>query len=566
MLNQHNYRLPLGRPVTFDAVFQRWIAHWPERSAAVRQCDEGQGLPTDFIVVTPTFAAPMTPRYLFDPRFLLTTAGLVDDAPLVPEEDLSSLWDFKFPRRSWKLVYYSNVGRTLPYTISHAINRVLAQHQLYATVRTEARSLCGNLDMDEEPVQPTGVFHAPCGSCGPGQMVLATCCSSSIPQPLPCLPHGSMRFFFNDPAFDLGLSEFASAWSMYDRGLTLFMASENFYHMTCPHVLRWIATDSLRALAYNVVHGCDEVLALVFGYLGRQLAASLVAPLFNRTCAHHPSLLDEMDMTGPWCYLGPLGKPRELRDTSGTRYLRCGHFYAVLSPMLLKHHAMVKSASSVMASLSQRMAVAMYQLARVDVVLPGPEHAHRHRSLMDDWASLWQLFHDPERLVLSVLAKLEATGDHDVKMAPWSYRLHSVLFRVFEQCVATTTIGARMLLPVYDDDVVIKDGVPVSHWALNAVPADAVFFNFALTLRDLHRPMPLNGDVCGPRCFSDGYNDVVAAWVRAVAALPIRRWWQAAGKRARSPRRFDDYDSDATEDYSIEERIEEDEEEEKKVN
>lgn len=560
MMDARAYRLPVGRAITFDAQSRSWFAHWPERHAIAKESvDTNPSLGPDYVEVFPMIAPPMTPRFLFAPQFLLDTAGLLDGSPLVPVEDLARLRDP--PRRSWDKVHKANQDRILPFTKAYAIQRVLAQHHLFASARVGGRSLCGNMDTDEEPITPLPVFHGPCTSCGEAQMVVSTCCRDAIEQVKPRFPRGNMQFFMHDSAYDLGLAEFASAWGGYDRGLSVFMETSFQYPMTCRHVLDGIAGDTLRTLAMRVVHGNERVLAVVFDYLGRQLASSLVAPLFGRTCPRHPSLLDAMDRTGPWRFFNAAHELKELRSLSPTRRLHCAHFYALLSPMLLKQYAMVKAGCAVMSSISQAVAVATFQLSQVDTVAPGDGHSDRHRELMDHWATLWLLFHNPERLVLKCMGKLAETGDYDVHQAAWTPMHYGILHLIFDRSVSLGVIGERELLPVYDEKVVVHNRVPSCCWVGQYEPADAVVFNFVVTLRALLRPMPISSSVCGPRCFSDGYSNTVAAWVREVSALPVRRWWQMSAKRGRSPRRYDDYDSDATEDYLVEEEEEEEKEE-----
>jgi len=557
MLNTPEYRLPTGRAVTFNLATRKWVAHWPERSPVLRQTEDTD-LPKETVSIVPMLASPATPRFLFSPNFVLTTAGLVDGAPLVPEEALNKLRDPL--RRSWRQVYFGNLNSPLPYTKAHAINRVLAQQRVYTTARIEGMALCGHQDIEDGNLSPITVYRGPCGLCSERDMVLSTCCELAREQLRPRFPLGSMAFYMHDSCADARAGDFTTAWAEYDRGLSVFMAPREevfLYPMTCHHVLHGIAGDHLRTLVTAVVTGPSEVLQLVFGYLGRQTASALVAPLFGRTCVAHPSHLDAMDRTGPWATRTYTGALARLPASSSLRFLRCAHFHAVLTPMLLRHHAVVHATCAVLACLAQKMAVAMHQLKNTDAVPPGPEHGNRHRELMECWVNLYKLFHSFDDLVIGCLADV-CKYDWDVQRAAITSRLYGNILLAARRVCEVGCPGNCDVFPVYDEAVDIVRGVPITRWQPTSVCADAIFCNLAVVLRVLKRPSSPGADTCGPRCFAPEYSNVVARWVSDVSSLRVVRWWQRDNKRGRSPRRFDEYDSDATEDYRVEETSDDD--------
>lgn len=524
------HTLDVGRPIVFEAETGHWVVPADETGPQEQ--------------VTPANAPPHLPRYLFSVDFHVTSAGLVDGAPLVPLEDLSRLRDP--PRYRWAPVYQAHLakGRLPPYTKARAISRVLSIHRIGLLRRVMGHALCGHPgEYSAVPVEPIAVYRGPCGLCPADKMVLSTCCPRAIEQPLPSFPNDPTRRAFHDPPFDPALSDFTNAWAELDQGHSDFISSHFHYPVTCRHSLSMIGdANGLRTLMLSVLDGPGELLELVGGYLGRQLWSCVVAPLFSRTCAIHPSGLDFMDRTGPWRSFRPVPSGLELVDASRRLLtVRWGYFHYVLTPVLLKQHAKVKSFAQVVDSLARSLRIAGDALSRPPVT--AMDHFRDHRETREFWALLWRCFADFPALVRQTQADL-AMHDADVMAAPWCLFTLPVMEHALDALICRASPSTVTPLLIYDDDLDTVDDEPITRWFSVITLCNMTVFNRTFRLSDFHPPLEDIGDLCGPSCWAGEYDSRVARWTSWVSA---RSPPPHGNKRRRSPRRFDYVDPDSTE-------------------
>ncbi len=588
MAHQYNVRLPAGHPITFDVCARQWVADWTNRSAAARAITDATDADvvvttkhSDRVAIVPMVAPSYLPRFYFSADFMLPSFGLINGVPLVPDEDLAKLRDP--PRYSWRQVYWEAEDERsaqlalggiapFPYPKARAIHRVLSAATLFAAARVGCHALCCHPAEYHASCTPAALasYRGACTYCDVHRLLLSTCCGEAVVQPLPRLPSGHMARFFHDATFDPSGTDFKNAWAEHDHACSAFVAANCHYPMTCRHTIEGAATDTLRGLVASVLLGPGEMAGIVGEYLGRNLFACLVSPLFGRTCAHHPSLLDRMDADGPWTLAKRDRSGRLRRKPDGQlpsvprriRILRCAHFHYVLSPMVLRHAARVQSAARVLASVSQRLAVAQHVLTRPQVPCPGPEHFKPHRQSREMWALLHATFFRPLDFLLETMAQAERENDPD--LAPWCRITTPLLFDVMKGYVvcAPNPWAPPILLNVYVESVTITDELAVTRWIPRPVMAHAMVFNRPLHLAALYTPLPDSCDLCGPSCYEDSYRRGVAEWAKTVGCGPLFRRQTSQMKRRRSPRRYGEVDPDSTEEDVIYETEREEEEEE----
>lgn len=561
-------RVPANTAISYDANSNMWRDQKGER-------------------VTAGNAPALLPMHLFSGGLNYRECGLVNGAPLIPEDDLTT---FRGPVRfSWEPQQNSAPLGSWTRFVLQTNPEELAKHKqrcqrriraaLSGPSRTQAAKLmnynvCGNghvLPAAPAPPGPLFRLRAVCGLHDVRELCLQTCCSKAIAMPLPRMPDTEdSSYWYMDNIYDLIPRE--AEWNL-DLEAHLHSDMSTLTHRgSCEHV--WNQHRDLRSIVAPLLQtrGLASILA---DYLGRALYTSLVRPLSNHTCREHPSFLDKIDrlrLRNNYAVtlfdvlpceraIGLIEEYTEERlyqrlpsftDAPDIRSLWVAHYHGVLTPFLLRHSAFVAGLSELAELLPQKAKQAYGTLLRPNYQGARDEHAGMHSERREAWVLLHDITFENPTSIFKMINELVK----DSVFEQWPYLLQEVLLRALDwSCVTRTKPYEPHNAPnerrppvpeteahawLHRTTMIGEVGQIRWHAVSFRQESACAIGGTSLWLAALTVPADDFG-MCSPGCFSDRFN-AIRSWVNATGQ--VRR---LASKRTFTPRDYGSYDPDETE-------------------